>query len=98
MSTALNKEQIEETLAKLQGWTFANDKISREYRFASFTEAMGFITEMAFASEQANHHPELLNVYNRVNIDLTTHDAGNKVTQKDIDLAIKLENIAEKRN
>ena len=98
MSTTLNNEQIEGTLAKLQGWTFANDKISREYRFASFTEAMGFITEMAFACERANHHPELFNVYNRVNIDLTTHDAGNKVTQKDIDLAIELEKIAEKRN
>ena len=98
MSTALTNEQIEETLAKLQGWTFADDKISREYRFASFTEALGFITEMAFACERANHHPELFNVYNRVNIDLTTHDAGNKVTQKDIDLAIKLEKIAEKRN
>ena len=98
MSTELNNEQIEGTLAKLQGWTFANDKISREYRFASFTEAMGFITEMAFACERANHHPELFNVYSRVNINLTTHDAGNKVTQKDIDLAIELEKIAEKRN
>ena len=98
MNTALTNEQIEENLAKLTGWTFADDKISREYRFASFTEAMGFITEMAFACELANHHPELFNVYNRVNIDLTTHDAGNKVTQKDIDLAIKLEEIAGKRS
>lgn len=98
MNTALTNERIEETLAKLPGWTFADDKISREYRFASFTEAMGFITEMAFACEQANHHPELFNVYNRVNMDLTTHDAGNKVTRKDIDLAIKLDEIADKRS
>ena len=98
MNIALTNEQIEGTLAKLQGWTFSDNKISREYRFASFTEAMSFITEMAFACEQVNHHPELFNVYNRVNIDLTTHDAGNKVTQKDINLAIKLEKIAEKRS
>ena len=62
MSTALTNIQINESLAKLPGWTFAKDKLSREYRFANFTEAMGFITEMAFACEKANHHPELFNV------------------------------------
>jgi len=97
MSDALTNDQINEALAKLPGWTFAEDKLSREYRFASFTEAMGFITEMAFACEKANHHPELFNVYSRVEIGLTTHDAGNKVTQKDVDLAAELEKIANKR-
>ena len=97
MNNALTNEKIEETLAKLPGWTFAEDKLSREYRFANFTEAMGFITEMAFACEKANHHPELLNVYSRVEIGLTTHDAGDKVTQKDVDLAAELEKIANKR-
>ncbi len=97
MSTALTNIQINESLAKLPGWTFAEDKLSREYRFESFTEAMGFIAEMAFACEKANHHPELFNVYSRVEIGLTTHDAGNKVTQKDVDLAAELEKIANKR-
>ena len=97
MNNALTNEKIEETLAKLPGWTFAEDKLSREYRFANFTEAMGFITEMAFACEKANHHPELFNVYSRVEIGLTTHDADNKVTQKDVDLAAELEKIANKR-
>ena len=97
MSTALTNIQINESLAKLPGWTFAEDKLSREYRFANFTEAMGFINEMAFACEKANHHPELFNVYSRVEIGLTTHDAGNKVTQKDVDLAAELEKIANKR-
>ena len=97
MNNALTNEKIEETLAKLPGWTFAEDKLSREYRFANFTEAMGFINEMAFACEKANHHPELLNVYSRVEIGLTTHDAGDKVTQKDVDLAAELEKIANKR-
>ena len=58
---------------------------------------MRFITEMAFACEKANHHPVLFNVYSRVEIGLTTHDAGNKVTQKDVDLAAELEKIANKR-
>ena len=97
MSTALTNIQINESLAKLPGWTFAEDKLSREYRFANFTEAIGFINEMAFACEKANHHPELFNVYSRVEIGLTTHDAGNKVTQKDVDLAAELEKIANKR-
>ena len=97
MSTALTNIQINEALAKLPGWTFAEDKLSREYRFANFTEAMGFINEMAFACEKANHHPELFNVYSRVEIGLTTHDADNKVTQKDVDLAAELEKIANKR-
>ena len=97
MNNALTNEKIEETLAKLPGWTFAEDKLSREYRFANFTEAMGFINEMAFACEKANHHPELFNVYSRVEIGLTTHDTGNKVTQKDVDLAAELEKIANKR-
>ena len=97
MSDALTNEQIKEALAKLPGWTFAEDKLSRKYRFANFTEAMGFITEMAFACEKANHHPELFNVYSKVEIGLTTHDADNKVTQKDVDLAAELEKIANKR-
>ena len=97
MSDALTNDQINEALAKLPGWTFAEDKLSREYRFSNFTEAMGFITEMAFACEKANHHPELFNVYSRVEIGLTTHDADNKVTQKDVDLAAELEKLAKKR-
>jgi len=97
MSDALTNDQINEALARLPGWTFAKDKLSREYRFANFAEAMGFITEMAFACEKANHHPELFNVYSKVKIELTTHDAGNKVTPKDVDLAAELEKIANKR-
>ena len=97
MSDALTNDQINEALARLPGWTFAEDKLSREYRFSNFTEAMGYITEMAFACEKANHHPELFNVYSKVEIELTTHDAGNKVTQKDVDLAAELEKIANKR-
>ena len=97
MSDALTNDQINEALAKLPGWTFAEDKLSREYRFSNFTEAMGYITEMAFACEKANHHPELFNVYSRVEIGLTTHDTGNKVTQKDMDLAAELEKIAKRR-
>jgi len=97
MSTAFTGEQIKEALVDLPNWVYTADKIRREYRFKSFVEAMGFIAEMAFACEKANHHPELFNVYNRVLIEITTHDEGNKITQKDIELAQEIEKIAKKR-
>ena len=98
MSVPLNENQIQEALASLPGWAFADDAISKTYRFGSFTEAIGFMTEMAFACERANHHPELTNVYSTVTIRLSTHDAGGKVTEKDIDLARKIEKLAKKRD
>ena len=97
MSEPLTEKQIQEALASLPGWAFADEAISKAYRLGSFTEAIGFITEMAFACEQANHHPELTNVYSTVTIRLCTHDAGSKVTDKDIDLAGEIEKLAKKR-
>ena len=96
MSEPLTENQIQEALASLPGWAFADDTISKTYRFGSFTEAIGFITEMAFACERANHHPDLTNVYSTVTIRLNTHDAGGKVTEKDIDLAGEIEKLAKK--
>ncbi|MBS33991.1 MAG: 4a-hydroxytetrahydrobiopterin dehydratase [Verrucomicrobiota bacterium] len=97
MSTALTESAIQDALAKLPDWAFADDTIHKTYRFASFSEAIGFIAEMAFSCEKANHHPDLSNVYSTVTIRLSTHDVGNKVTQKDVDLALEIEKLAEKR-
>ena len=97
MSIALTEEKIKEALVNLPDWTFANDKIKREYIFRNFVEAVAFIVEIGFVCEKTNHHPELLNVYSRVQIELTTHDAGNKISKKDLDLAILIEEIAKKR-
>jgi len=97
MSTALTESAIQDVLANLPGWAFADDTIHKTYRFASFSEAIGFIAEMAFSCEKANHHPDLSNVYSTVTIRLSTHDVGNKVTQKDVDLALEIEKLAEKR-
>ena len=68
-------------------WTEANNKLSITYKFKNFIEAFSFMTEVAFYAEQQNHHPNWSNVYNTVTIDLTTHDAGNTVTEKDRKLA-----------
>ena len=97
MNEPLTNNQIQKAVSSLPGWEFADDTISKTYRFGSFTEAIGFITEMAFACERTNHHPELTNVYSSVTIRLNTHDVGGKVTEKDIDLAEEIEKINKKR-
>ena len=98
MGTVLNEFQIKEALAKLPGWASGDASISKTFRFISFPEAIGCIAEMAVAGENANHHAELSNVYSTVTIRLCTHDAGNKVTLKDVDLAGEIEKLAKKRD
>jgi len=77
-------------------WTEANNKLSATYKFKNFMEAFAFMTEVAFHAEKQNHHPNWNNVYNTVQIDLTTHDAGNTVTEKDRKLAKTIDGIVEK--
>lgn len=90
----LTESQISEGLAKLAGWKVQNNKLHREYKFADFAHAFGFMATAAPTIEKNNHHPEWANVYNRVTVDLSTHDAGG-ITQKDLDLAALLEGIAK---
>lgn len=93
MADALTAERIEAALASLPGWTWSDDKLSKKYVFKHFREAMSFMVRISFEAEMLNHHPELFNVYNRVTIHLTTHDAGNKVTDLDVELASKIESL-----
>ncbi|MDE0398097.1 4a-hydroxytetrahydrobiopterin dehydratase [Candidatus Poribacteria bacterium] len=72
----LTDAQIEENLAQVDGWTIENGKLHKEFQFDNFVSAFGFMTQLALVAESLNHHPEWFNVYNRVTIDLTTHDAG----------------------
>ncbi len=87
--------EIESALKKLGGWSVAGGKLHREYKFADFVHAFGFMAAAAVTVEAMGHHPEWFNVYNRVTIDLTTHDAGG-ITAKDTELAAKLESLARK--
>jgi len=91
----LSASQVDAALADLPGWSVANEKLHREYRFPDFVHAFGFMATAAIAIEKMNHHPEWFNVYNKVNVDLTTHDAGG-ITQKDVDLARALDAFAGK--
>jgi 4a-hydroxytetrahydrobiopterin dehydratase len=93
--TKLTDSQIESALSKLPGWTLASGKLHREYKFPDFIHAFGFMATAATAIQAMDHHPEWTNVYNRVVVDLSTHDAGG-VTAWDVQLAEKLETFAKK--
>jgi 4a-hydroxytetrahydrobiopterin dehydratase len=86
--------EAEITAALLPGWTLKETKLHREYKFADFPHAFGFMATAAPSIEKMDHHPAWSNVYNRVLVELWTHDAGG-VTQKDLDLAALLEGIAK---
>lgn len=72
----LSDAQIQANLEQVNGWTIEDGKLHKEFQFDNFVSAFGFMTQLALVAESMNHHPEWFNVYNRVTIDLTTHDAG----------------------
>lgn len=72
-------------------WKEENDQLIRTFEFADFVSAFGFMTRVALIAEKLDHHPEWKNVYNKVEIRLSTHDAGNVVTEKDLELARKID-------
>jgi 4a-hydroxytetrahydrobiopterin dehydratase len=91
----ISDAQIESALHNLSGWRVVEGKLHREYRFSDFVQAFGFMASAALRAEAMGHHPEWTNVYNRVTIDLVTHDAGG-ITAKDLQLAGQFEEIARK--
>jgi 4a-hydroxytetrahydrobiopterin dehydratase len=95
MMKKLDDLEITALVEKMPGWSVKGGKLHREYKFADFPHAFGMMATAAPAIEKMDHHPEWSNVYNRVTVDLSTHDAGG-ITQKDFDLAALLEGIAKK--
>jgi 4a-hydroxytetrahydrobiopterin dehydratase len=94
MTNPLNEVEITESLEQLSGWKWQDDRLKKTFFFTNFREAMSFILRVSYEAEERNHHPEIFNCYNRVEIGLNTHDAGGKVTQKDIDLARAIEKLS----
>ncbi|MFV8327322.1 4a-hydroxytetrahydrobiopterin dehydratase [Flavobacterium sp. ZS1P14] len=86
------EQTVQSQLAALKDWQFINNGIEKKFKFSDFTQALGFIVQVGVMAEKRNHHPELFNVYNKVTIRLTTHDAAG-VTDKDIELANAIEKI-----
>jgi 4a-hydroxytetrahydrobiopterin dehydratase len=89
----LSSEQISEELKNLPGWSVKDEKLHKDFEFGDFNEAFGFMTRAAMHIEKMNHHPEWFNVYNKLTVDLTTHDAGG-ITENDINLAKILNSLA----
>ncbi len=89
----LTETELDQALTELNDWTKTNNTIKRELKFDDFKTAFSFMTRVAFEAEAEAHHPNWENVYNQVKIALQTHDAGG-ITQKDIDLAQKIDAIA----
>jgi 4a-hydroxytetrahydrobiopterin dehydratase len=91
MAKPLATAKITAALAGLPGWSFDRDALAKEFKFGSFKEALAFMVRVGFEAEAMDHHPDWTNVYNRVAIRLNTHDAGGKVTAKDVALAQKIQ-------
>ena len=89
----LSNKQLNEYLEDLDGWSIENEKLSKTFKFSSFIQAFGFMTQVAITSETMDHHPEWSNVYNRVEINLITHSEGG-ITKLDTELAKKIDTIS----
>jgi 4a-hydroxytetrahydrobiopterin dehydratase len=90
----LSEKEIQQQVAGLDGWKVVNGKINKSFEFDDFVQAFGFMTRVAMEAEKMNHHPEWFNVYNRVKIDLVTHDVSG-ISNYDIKLAKTIDRIAK---
>ena len=94
MSAALPPEQIQMALVGLSGWGLEGFKLLKTYRFKDFKAALIFINQVGVVAEQLGHHPEIHNVWNQVTLSLCTHDAGDRITEKDLTLARALQSLS----
>ncbi len=93
-SKPLTSAQITRALATLPGWKYQRGALAKTFTFGNFREAMSYLVRASFEAEAMNHHPEWTNVYHRVAIRLNTHDAGGRVTAKDVELAQRLQALS----
>ena len=91
---SLDESALAIALAKLPGWQLRDGKLHREFVFADFVAAFGFMTRAALVAERMDHHPEWFNVYKKVRVDLITHEAGG-ISQRDIELAAAMDRLAD---
>ena len=94
MATPLTSAEITPALAALPGWRHEREALEKTFTFGGFREAFSFMTRVAFEAEAMDHHPEWTNVYRTVTVRLNTHDAGGRVTAKDVELARRIQKIS----
>jgi 4a-hydroxytetrahydrobiopterin dehydratase len=90
----LSEGELVAALKSLGGWSIVNGKLHKEFKFADFVHAFGFMAKVALIAEKMNHHPDWSNVYNRVTIDLVTHDLGG-ISSFDVEFASKVEGLQQ---
>lgn len=91
MAHKLTKMELQPALADLPAWSVVNGKLHRAFTFRNFVEAFGFMTKVALEANTLDHHPEFYNIWNKVVIDLVTHDVGNAISDLDVALAHKID-------
>jgi 4a-hydroxytetrahydrobiopterin dehydratase len=89
----LSDQELATALKPLSGWTVASGKLHKEFKFKDFVQAFGFMSSVALIAEGMNHHPDWSNVYNKVVIDLKTHDLGG-ITSFDVEFAARVEKLS----
>lgn len=90
--TKLSEVEISSAIAQLSGWSVVDGKLQKNFKFRDFVEAFGFMSRIAIIADKMGHHPELFNVYNKVKIDLTTHDVDG-LSALDFELAQKIDKL-----
>ncbi|MBX3274422.1 MAG: 4a-hydroxytetrahydrobiopterin dehydratase [Sandaracinaceae bacterium] len=93
MTEPLEEDALNLALAALDGWKHEGHALKKRFVFRDFREAMMFMVRLSYEAEALSHHPEIHNVYKTVDLALTTHDAGNRVTAKDVELAAAIESF-----
>lgn len=93
MATALDPSAIQEALNTLSGWEYTDGTLTKTYTFPQYLAGVAFVSAVGIVCEGLDHHPDMIVTYRKVQVMLTTHDAGNRVTQKDVDTALAIENL-----
>ena len=93
MSNPLSQENISKKLEELNGWSWENDRLTKNFEFSNFRDAMSFMVRISYEAEERDHHPQIFNCYNRVSLSVNTHDVGGKVTEKDVALASAIDSL-----
>ncbi|RMG96027.1 MAG: 4a-hydroxytetrahydrobiopterin dehydratase [Chloroflexi bacterium] len=91
----LEAQELATALTELSGWEVRDGKLHKTYKFGSFAQAIGWMVSVAVVADKIDHHPEWSNVYNRVTVNLVTHDLGNVISNLDVELARKMDELAQ---
>ena len=87
----LTEDEVENALQELPGWEVKDGKLHKTFKFTSFAQAIGWMVAVAIYADKADHHPEWSNIYNKVQVDLSTHDLGDAISKLDVELAHRMD-------